>query len=263
MTVSNFDEVIDRIKKSGIKTRTLQTNGTLINECNVKKLTDTFDAFDISLDGSTPEETEKIRGKCGYEKVIKAIDLLKKNGIKKISVSCAMNLNEVEKRERFEQLCKDMSVTPIIRQMTSSGRAKANDFNTRDRSVDFFGDTGGEYCNCPAGRTEMTVNCKGEVFPCPNFVQEPFVMGNIFDDDILEKLGWDKKHDWYKCFSEYVSIAREECMNCEVNMFCWHCPFQIKNYMELNNIKSLKAICERKKKAVYRRIWNNENEIHD
>ena len=261
LTISNFKEVLVRIKNSGIKNRTLQTNATLINEDNVQDLVEAFNGFDISLDGSTPEETEMIRGKGVFEKVMNAIDLLKKNGMKNISVSCAMNLDESDKRSRFEDLCKKLDVRPLVRQMSSAGRAGVNSLNTRDRTEDYFLDKTGEYCTCSAGRSEITVNNKGEVFPCPNFLERQFSMGNIMDDDIENELGWDKRHDWYKEFSQYVPTGREECSECEVNILCWNCPFQIKQFMELHNIKRLTELCERKKQLIYRRLWGNDAEI--
>lgn len=258
LTVKNFDEVMEKLKGSGIQQKVLQTNGTLISEENVKALAECFNFFDISMDGSTEQETEEIRGKGVYPKVIHAIELLKNHNIKNISVSCAMDIEDMEKRRRFEDLCVKLDVKPIIRQMNATGRALKNIENTKDRFEKYFLDMRGEYCNCVAGRTEFSVNCKGDVFPCINFLEKQFSMGSIFDENILEKLGWNKNHEWYQAFSEYVSMGREECGDCEVNILCWSCPFQVKNFMELHHLKSLKAICENKKKAIYRRIWNEE-----
>ncbi len=261
LTISNFDEVLVRLKNSGIKSRTLQTNATLINENNVRDLTEAFNGFDISLDGSTPEETEKIRGKDVFEKVMNAINLLKNNGIKNISVSCAMNLDEIDKRSRFEELCKNLDVMPVVRQMSSAGRASVNGFDTRDRTEEYFYEKAGEYCSCSAGRNEITVNSKGEVFPCPNFLENQFSMGNIMNDDIEKRLGWDKKNDWYKEFAQYVPTGRDECSECEVNILCWSCPFHVKQFMELHDITRLTELCERKKQLICRRLWGNEAEI--
>ena len=258
LTIKNFDEVIERVKSSNISQRILQTNGTLISEQNIDDLTECFNSFDISLDGSTPQETELLRGKGTYEKVMHAIELLKKKRVKNISISCAMNTNELDKRKRFEDLCEQLDVKAIVRQMSTTGRAKKQNFDTKDRQDDYFYDMLGQYCSCTAGRSEITVNNKGEVFPCLNFLEESYIMGNIFDDNILSTLGWDKEHPWYQNFSDYVSIGRNECSDCEVNMLCWNCPFQVKNYMELHKIKSLAAICENKKKAIYRRLWDAE-----
>lgn len=258
LTISNFSEVIKMVKKSGIKQKILQTNATLISERNVKELSEGFNGFDISLDGTTAQETESIRGKGVYEKVIYAIDLLKEKGITNILLSCAMDVDDIDKRSRFEKLCKELDVKAIVRQMTSTGRAKENNLDTKDKKKHFFYDMYGQYCNCSAGRSEITVNNKGEVFPCVNFIEEPFSMGNIFDDNILNMLGWDRRHLWYQNFSEYVSTGRKECSDCEVNLLCWTCPFQVKNYIEFHKINNLSEICENKKKAIYRRLWDAE-----
>ena len=256
LTIKNFDEVLEKVKNSGITQRTLQTNGTLISEQNIDVLVDCFNSFDISLDGSTPQETALLRGEGTYEKVMHAIELLKKKQVKNISISCAMNTDETERRKRFEDLCERLEVKPIVRQMSTTGRAKKQNFETQDKNDDYFYNMLGQYCNCSAGRTEITVNNKGEVFPCLNFLDDRYSMGNIFDDDIINMLGWNKEHAWYQNFSEYVSIGRKECSDCEVNMLCWNCPFQVKTYMELQDVQSLASICEKKKQAIYRRLWN-------
>lgn len=258
LTIKNFDKVIEKVKSSNISQRILQTNGTLISEQNIDTLTECFNSFDISLDGSTPQETESLRGKGTYEKVMHAIELLKRNHVKNISISCAMNTDELDKRKCFEDLCEQLDVKAIVRQMSTTGRAKKQNFETKDRQDDYFYDMLGQYCSCTAGISEITVNNKGEVFPCLNFLEEPYIMGNIFDDNILSMLGWDKEHPWYQNFSEYVSVGRKECSECEINMLCWNCPFQVKNFVELHNVKSLASICENKKQAIYRRLWDAE-----
>ncbi len=256
LTIKNFDEVLEKVKNSGISQRILQTNGTLITEQNIDALVDCFNSFDISLDGSTPQETALLRGEGTYEKVIHAIELLKQKQVKSISISCAMNTDEAERRKRFEDLCARLEVKPIVRQMSTTGRAKKQNFESQDKNEDYFYNMLGQYCNCAAGRTEITVNNKGEVFPCLNFLDEQYSMGSIFDDDILNMLGWKKEHTWYQNFSEYVSIGRKECSECEVNVLCWNCPFQVKTYMELHDVESLTSICEKKKQAIYRRMWD-------
>lgn len=54
----------------------LLTNGTRINEKNVKRISETFDLIKISLDGSTSEIHELHRGKGSFIKTLKAINLL-------------------------------------------------------------------------------------------------------------------------------------------------------------------------------------------
>lgn len=256
LVINNFDEVIKRLNKSTIAKRILSTNGTLITEKNVEIITECFNAFDISLDGITQEKCDMIRGEGTYNKVINAIKLLKKHGSDKISLSYAMSIDVENDRSDFENFCKELGVTPIVRQMSSVGRALENKIDCKDQKEDYFYNMLGQFCNCTAAKSEITVNRKGEVFPCINFLSSDYKIGMISDMDILNKVEWNKKQTWYQNFSNYVSFDREECRECEVNMICWHCPFQVKTYMDVSGTKQLAEVCDAKKDAMWRRLWN-------
>jgi MoaA/NifB/PqqE/SkfB family radical SAM enzyme len=57
----------------------LLSNGTLINEDNIEALTECFDHFKISVDGSCKEVHEFFRGAGSYEPAVAAVNLLRKH----------------------------------------------------------------------------------------------------------------------------------------------------------------------------------------
>lgn len=60
---------------------------------------------------------------------------------------------------------------------------------------------------------------------------------------------------------KYFPWNYKKCKNCDVNMFCWPCPGEIKE-REKNEL-AMEEICQRMKKILYKRIWNEviENEL--
>jgi len=79
LTRKDIFEIAEAFKREGIFTY-LSTNGLYINPGNVKKIIDTFGYIGISIDG-TPEVHDRFRGLIGsYEKSMKSIDLILKNG---------------------------------------------------------------------------------------------------------------------------------------------------------------------------------------
>ena len=70
---------IGKFAKNMGLTVTVASNGTLINENNIKEIVTAFDSLTISLDGILKETHDSLRGvKGGYALAMDAIDLLKK-----------------------------------------------------------------------------------------------------------------------------------------------------------------------------------------
>lgn len=258
LIVKNLDEIINYLKYNYKGKVILSTNAILINETNVKNLSDFFNGFDISIDGINQEKCDEIRGEGTFCKVIKNIELLKKYNAKGISLSIALDRRTRSDTEQFIEMCKGLGVTPLIRRMSSLGRASDNGFDCEENNYDYFDTLLHEICNCPAGLSEFSVDYKGNAYPCNNFTNEKYNMGNILHDDIIMYMEWSKENVWFKNFSQYVSITRDECKECEVNMFCWHCPMIIKNFMESNKIDSLNNICANKKQKIYEVLWDGK-----
>lgn len=77
-------EIIKNLeKKQSIYYYDLLTNGTLLDESTVSFLSDSqkLRRIQLSLEGSTPEKNDEIRGYGSFEKILNGIDLLKKRNI--------------------------------------------------------------------------------------------------------------------------------------------------------------------------------------
>ena len=124
MTRPDFESIVLKLKKSGVEIMHLLTNGTLINQSNVDFLVSNFDKISISADGINEETCSKIRGKNVFEKIVKAVELLKSKGFEKIELSAVDSKYYTE--EEFNSFCHTLGVTPLYRVFSAVGRAKDN-----------------------------------------------------------------------------------------------------------------------------------------
>lgn len=93
---------------------------------------------------------------------------------------------------------------------------------------------------CSAGINELSVNCKGDIYPCFTFIgKKEFCMGNVYD--------FNKNN---KTFNEIQSILikntfdnNEKCKTCWVKGICSNC---IGNSFLINGSinKPISEICE-------------------
>ncbi|MDW7728027.1 MAG: PqqD family peptide modification chaperone, partial [Candidatus Methanoperedens sp.] len=70
-------DILEDANLENIKTKGLITNGTNITSKNIDDICDNFNVVQVALDGVNKETHEILRGKGTYNKVIKAINLLK------------------------------------------------------------------------------------------------------------------------------------------------------------------------------------------
>ena len=93
-------------------------------------------------------------------------------------------------RGEFLQLCKRLGVHPLMRAFEPMGRGAENwkDFekNEEEHHVEQYSKEELEEArsnlmcfSCAAGRKEIMINPKGDIFPCGNLNVKDFCMGNI------------------------------------------------------------------------------------
>lgn len=236
MILSNFMQVVDILRNRYSGKLNLATNGTLISRENIN-IIKAFDSIDISIDGMTEEETDSIRGKGTYKKVIKTLDLLKEVNFKNISLSMVFNKDNDHLYSKFIEYCKKSGYKPVCRYLSLVGRAKDN----FSEDVEMYGILSGGFSvfdahyECKACLNSVTVDSKGDVYPCNLFMDKRFRIGNILEDNnIFDKMERDKKNNWYKEFSEYISWERKECSDCEYKRACWSCPGMAYGYEQIH-----------------------------
>lgn len=256
LLVSNFEEISQYLRKNFDGNLSLSTNATLITDTNIDYLCKCFDHFDISIDGINEEKCAAIRGEGVFEKVIAAIKKLQHKGAKNISLSIALSNETYSDKEAFEEMCSSLSVRPILRLMNLSGRAKMNGLIGSDERLSFERDYSPFPNICTGGVNQITVNSICDVYPCNNFLEDEFKIGNLFEDDLPSRFTRSDKNSWWRNFSKYIPFYREECSKCDMSLFCSFCPVLIKTYMDNNSLAKLSLNCDSKKDKFYGDIFD-------
>lgn len=246
----------------------IMTNGVLINEKNVDKLTSLVKIYDISLDGYNRKTCDFIRGDGVYNSVIRSISLLQSRGIKDISLSMVIVEQTREHLKDFYKLCKELSVQPVPRIFSPIGRGKENvkalglkgEVNLEDKvnrhsKKEKF--DGLDICTCGGGFDELYIDYDGNMGPCPLFMDEKFRIGNIKNID-LNKFFERKDYKRSKSFNEfkkYLPRHREMCKNCNVNIFCWSCPHII--HVAYDDEEKFQKRCDYIKPILTESVWGD------
>lgn len=256
LTISNINEILEYVSQNYQGKITLATNATLIGEHNVEFLCQRIHHFDISIDGYDEESSTLIRGHGVFNKVIKAIHLLKDNGARSISLSAAFTNSTYKHIQKFIDLCSELGVQPITRYMNPTGRALINQLEDATEIVDFLKPEVRDVHHCTAGIDIISVTEDGSVYPCVNMIEPEFKIGNILHENIMTKLAWDIQLPWFRSFSQYLPLYRNECKECAVNCFCWNCPSEVFSFLRQKQSDKLTTFCEAKKSQMFEALWH-------
>ena len=253
-------------KKKGNQIHIL-TNGLLINESNVSRITEVGDLIKISLDGSTPKINDKFRGKGSFDRITKAIELLSKNNAQlKISMTVTKeNIDDIGNMvNKFGSL---VSFAPLFK----AGRAKRNKGLTI---------TGKEYYNalssvkgvnplsylcssldsakkhkimkCAIGDAEISISDTGDVYPCHLLHLPQFFAGNIKKQSL--ELIYKTSDKLMECRNLTVSEIKG-CKKCDIRFICGG-ACRARAFFEKKKINICGEFCEYEKLAFINGLFN-------
>ena len=254
MMLDNIEAYLKYLKDRGHCKIILSTNGTLFNDNNIKIITKLVDQIDISIDGYDEVSCSKIRGKGVFSKVINNIKKIKSADFEKITVSMVFSEKNYNEQAKFIEFCKDINVYPQTRYFSESGRGKENiELFKINKDIffipeDFFEKKWYELNarKCLAGKSEFFIKENGDVYPCPQFTEEEFLLGNILQND-LESMKIKKQIDVNEKFLD-------DCKDCKVEPFCWTCPGSKK---EIKNKYMKDNMCNKIYSHLYKEIWED------
>jgi radical SAM protein with 4Fe4S-binding SPASM domain len=257
----DFNDIILYLNKKYEGKIVISTNGTLINKNNVKILAENVHQVDVSIDGIDEETCSKIRGKGVFSKVIENIKLLQSHGMNKISLSMTIGAKNAHLEEKFKELNSQLGTYPLIRGFSAIGRGKDSEdtfsykgetYIPKDISKERFG-----ICPCSAAKREVFIRYNGDVYPCPSFMEDEYLIGNIFD---IEKLSILNKKNNFKKVYDIESLLQladlRKCIDCKVNLFCWSCPGDIRELK--GNKLALEDKCLKLKPILYEYVWGEK-----
>lgn len=266
----DFVELSDYLGEHYKGERALMTNATLINSKNIDCIIKNYTSIDISIDGVDEASCASIRGKGVYASVVKAIHELQKKGMKKISLSMVLTGNNVNLKDRFIELCKELHVKALPREFIAIGRGKEN-FNYLNKSenrehrvvsyaVENIDLLDLRACCCAAGAGEIFIEPNGDIYPCPLLLEKKFYIGNVFVDNIdLQDFFENERFFETESFKELELIDasnHERCKDCCVNQFCITCPADLNAYH--NDELYWNPYCRYHKTPFEKVVWGGE-----
>lgn len=262
-------ELAEYAKSLGNKVHLL-TNGTLINEKNAKRISETFDLIKISLDGSNSEIHELHRGKGSFAKTLKAINMLIQQ---EAPIQIAMTVTQKNIHD-IDAMTKKFGSRLTFAPLFVAGRAKSN----KGLSI-----TGKEYyealssvndvkplsylCSslaaskqkrimkCAIGDGEISISETGDVYPCQLLHSPQFCAGNIREQSL--KSIYETSDKLQTC-KELTVLKVAGCKKCDIRFICGG-ACRARAFYEKNRLDVSGAFCEYEKLAFINGLF----ELHE
>lgn len=262
MIRKDFFDILEYLRSIYKGKISVMTNGTFINMKAVQKFVRYIDEINISIDGVDEATCEIVRGKGVFTKVMEGIELLRDFSFPQIALSMVFGDSNRHLLKRFIQLNEELETTPLIRSFVAAGRGVENkelyyEGNIYENIDNYLSDEVLELkdakklspCSCSAAHEKILIDYKGDIYPCQWFKEAKYCLGNVVTNKLenLNAASVVQKVDMY-CPDKY-----EKCKVCEVNLFCWPCPGELKTLVD--GKESLDDICKKVKPILMKHIW--------
>ena len=257
----NTIPVAEYAKELGLTTRIL-TNATLIDEKNIERLTNLFDLFKISVDGSSEAKHDSYRGKGNYEKTIHAIELLKTRGT---NIQIAMTVTK-ENVSDVSAMNKKWGKLLTYQPLFPLGKAKEDCSNSIlsgkeyydilccNENINPFSDirniikahyASRSIMKCSMGDGELSISCTGDVYPCQLLHSKSFYLGNLHENSLTEIYNSEKN----SLFKTHTVECIEGCKTCDFRYLCGG-ACQARHFSQTGNIDKAGTFCEYEKLGI-------------
>jgi AdoMet-dependent heme synthase len=231
LTRNDFFKIAEAARERAFAIR-LFTNGSLLDSAALENITELgFLSVDISLYGANPETYRRITGdENNYRKAVNAIDSLLNLGIITNIKIPLIDLNYCD-YEQMLDFCRVRELTPLVDPKMTL--ADGGDSKPRQHEIDpqlwkpcleKAGRNPGnierdpEQPVCNAGRSTMTINPYGDVYPCIEVRKSAGNVGSRGLSDI-----W-KNSEFLQEIRELKFGDFEHCSACELATQCRFCP---------------------------------------
>ena len=214
MVRRDFFEIIEHSVNNGIGVK-FSTNGAFIDEKNAKRLA-AMDYLDIqiSLDGSTADVNDAVRGDGSYATALRAMDNLKAAGFGPFKISVVVTRHNVDQLDEFKALADSYGAQLRITRLRPAGRGadtwnELHPTNAQQRQIYNWllkhGEnvlTGDSFFHlnalgeeqlpglnmCGAGRVVCLIDPIGDVYACPFVIHDEFMAGNVLNEGGFTKV---------------------------------------------------------------------------
>ncbi|MFH0730955.1 MAG: mycofactocin radical SAM maturase [Pseudomonadota bacterium] len=226
----DFLDLMDYAHQKGIVT-CISTNGTLIDDDTARRLAKEMVYIQVSLDGATAASNDAIRGKGSFEKVISALECLRKRNIE-VSVNTVLTRKSYPELDNLVVLAAAYGAKLRVSRFRPAGRGKDtwNELNVTGEQMLAFSDWLGRHLAVSTGDSFFSVSsedrrslglnmcgaCKltcclsprGEIFPCA-FLQEPEFRAGKLPEDRFSDIWSDSP-----VFASFRQLEIKSCESC-------------------------------------------------
>ncbi|MDI6738028.1 MAG: radical SAM protein [Nanoarchaeota archaeon] len=224
----------------------IDTNGTMITQKSITRIKPyTNCRFQISLDGSSPNSHDALRGKGSFNRTLKGVRMLIKSGIIPI-IATTVNRYNCKKLNDMHRLVEKLGIR-LWRIMALMRQGRAIKHNNLSISLKEWNNVANtlqkikgqviidiapmftfigrhmpdmsceqaEGLGCEAGKFRANILPNGDLIPCSMLPQ--FIAGNVFTSDLKKIWLNSKTLEEFRVF-DYNKV--KECKSCEYSKYC-------------------------------------------
>lgn len=269
-----IDKIIPFLKEKSIRFEIL-TNGTLIKPYHIKDLSHPNILINISLDGTSKEKHEILRGKGTFEKTLNNIKSLIEHGAN-IALTMVVHKKNIDEVEQYILYCIENNITQMgFILLAIEGRAlynkdlhlsikeqktAANKINTfkqkyENLEISFMDPLDLKYqienrenenkedciISCSAGTNRIAIYEDGNVYPCAYaFNMKTFCIGNIHDNSLNEM--WN--HDNLRILRGLIRFSDlKDCFRCKIAETCVYKNCRLRDIDKKASLYTSHKIC--------------------
>jgi len=236
LTRPGVEKVFEFIHEQEFREVTLLTNGIPVTDRNAAVIAKCANTVHVSLDGATDELNAVIRGKGNFQPAVDGIKKLKQAGVGKIRVVTNINSASINHVSEMKALCESLDVEMAHNIFAEVGRANKHRYLTPSQSqlIRFFlAEAASINCDvsadsplslgvsagvsCGSGTNLISVDCRGDVFPCHLLHRDELRIGNLLcQPNLLEMM----RTSPVASQSRARTVEARTCHGCSVEHFC-------------------------------------------
>lgn len=249
----------------GIEHLVMGTNGTNLTEELAQEISLYIDTLNVSVDGFYDEEKYRVRDKGSFEVAVRAIKIAKK-WMRNVVMLPTLTMHNYMFIPQYNTLAKELGVNLAFSILTCDARQgvlgsyvidekcfvqvleymDSFEFQIEDVPMDMNNIS---FKNgCGMGRTAISVDAVGDVYPCHMLQVEEFRMGNLLSHS-LEEIMTDKMA---MQIAENTVDNIDDCKECSFRYICGG-GCRARSYFGYNSLKQRDVYCEGYKQF-FRRI---------
>lgn len=250
--------IAEYIRSKGVRCLLL-TNGILINESNVQKISFLFDLVTVSIDGPDAQVHAKTRGD-NYDKVIKAVGLLEKHGVEH-TVSMTVTKDNIAYVEQMARLFGSrLNYAPYFPVSGEPSQLAITGEEYYQALKQAAGVNPLSYCEgtldsslhspchkCAIGDGEFSISATGDVYPCQLLHTDEFYAGNVHEESIVDI--YHNAPALQRCAALDVDTM-EGCRDCPIKYICGG-GCRARAFYECGRIDSSSDFCRYEQEAFY------------